>query len=383
MRQVLKDHFIPHTGNNYRPYILQRMAMAAMLGLVLISFALANAQAVLWLNVDRLVSAVLPAVVVEETNEERTDGAMQPLRRNSKLDRAAQLKADHMAEVGYFAHYAPDGTSPWYWFQSTNYKFAYAGENLAVHFNDSREVVRAWMKSPTHRANIMNNNFTEIGIGVAEAEFEGYDTVFVVQMFGTPAQTTGLLVSSDDTSPVVSEQVLEPDVNEPSSVAAAEGTTIAAPLPPAPSSNSTKEAEPTEETLVSQSSSTPVYELPNTDEESEESVTPTSTLASTPPPIAEQFISTSTNAVPARIDTTTAPNNAVSVWGRLATSPQLVLQSLYMLIALFIIIALSITLVVAFRRHQFVHVAYSVSLLFVMGGLFYLQSLVTAGATIL
>lgn len=379
MKQVLKDHFVPHHGNDYRPHVLQRAAMSAMLGLVLVSFAMANLQALLWLNVDWLVSAVLPAIVVEETNEERADGAIAPLQRNATLDRAAQLKAEHMAELGYFAHYAPDGTSPWHWFRSTNYTFAHAGENLAVHFNDSREVVRAWMNSPTHRANIMNGNFAEIGIGVAEGQFEGYNTVFVVQMFGTPAQTAPVATSETETETVtvVTEQVQEPTNSGAALVAAAEETVTDAPVGPAAATPEpdTPTAPPATYTLPDTSVAPTPAEAAST--------TPTTSLAAAPTPIAEQFISTTTNAVPAQIEPVATAGGTVSTVGRLATSPQLVLQVLYSVLALFVVVALSLALVIEFRRHQLVQVAYSVSLLVVMGGLFYLQTIVTTGATIM
>jgi hypothetical protein len=67
------------------------------------------------------------------------------------------------------------------------YKFLYAGENLAVNFTESRDVDQAWMDSPTHRANLLNVNFREIGMAVMEGAYKGNDTIFVVQMFGTPA----------------------------------------------------------------------------------------------------------------------------------------------------------------------------------------------------
>jgi hypothetical protein len=93
-----------------------------------------------------------------------------------------------MAKNGYFAHFAPDGTSPWHWFDEAGYVYTHAGENLAIHFTDSNEVVDAWMNSPKHRENIVNGVYTEIGVGTAKGKFEGYDTVYVVQLFGTPAQ---------------------------------------------------------------------------------------------------------------------------------------------------------------------------------------------------
>ena len=143
MKEFLKNHFVPHDGNDFHPHILQKVAMGTMFFLVVLSFITANIQALIWVNVDWMLSAVLPAVVVTKTNTERQEDSLGALTRNATLDRAAQMKAEHMAEKSYFAHYSPDGVSPWYWFGQAGYSFIHAGENLAVHFNDSGEVVKA------------------------------------------------------------------------------------------------------------------------------------------------------------------------------------------------------------------------------------------------
>ena len=158
-----------------------------MLFLTILTFVGANFQSRLWQSSQWLVSTVLPAVVVQLTNAERADLGESTLRRNASLDEAARMKAQHMANNEYFSHYAPDGTSPWYWFDKAGYTYAHAGENLAIHFTDSDEVVEAWMNSPTHRANIAGSQYTETGVGTAKGKFDGYDTVYVVQLFGTPA----------------------------------------------------------------------------------------------------------------------------------------------------------------------------------------------------
>ena len=126
------------------------------------------------------------AVIVDLTNENREESHVGLLERSTVLDEAARQKAEHMAEGSYFAHNSPDGVTPWYWFDKVGYQYAYAGENLAVHFTDSGEVVKAWMDSPGHRANILSEDYREIGIGTAKGEYQGFPTVFVVQMFGTP-----------------------------------------------------------------------------------------------------------------------------------------------------------------------------------------------------
>lgn len=175
---------------NLNPSGLQKGAMVTIGILTFLTFFLSNLQIFFWLKSDWLVSTVLPAVVAELTNEQRSQFVQKPLIRSSLLDQAAKLKAEDMVKNSYFAHYSPDGVTPWHWFQEVGYTYAYAGENLAVHFNDSKMVVDAWMNSPTHKANIIKNEYTEIGIGTAKGVYEGYDTVFVVQLFGTPAKNT-------------------------------------------------------------------------------------------------------------------------------------------------------------------------------------------------
>src|SRR3989344_2929042 len=222
--------FLPSAENDYTPHLLQRAAVVMMAVLVLLSFVATNLQALLWQSSDWLVGTILPAVVVDLTNEERADEAAVPLHRNSLLDEAARLKAEHMAKNSYFAHHSPDGVSPWYWFEKVGYTYAHAGENLAIHFTDSSAVVDAWMKSPSHRANIVNNNYTEIGVGTAKGTFDGFSTVFVVQLFGTPAApvvaavpepapiVTPAPVEVLGTEEVVSEEVTEAPVTEESVV---------------------------------------------------------------------------------------------------------------------------------------------------------------------
>ena len=130
---------------------------------------------------------ILPGVLVAETNDSRVGAKLAGLQANPLLEEAARLKAEDMAAKGYFAHTSPEGLTPWYWLEKVGYPFSYAGENLAVNFSDSKDVVNAWLNSPEHRANMLNNNFTQIGIAAAEGNYEGHSAVFVVQFFGTPS----------------------------------------------------------------------------------------------------------------------------------------------------------------------------------------------------
>jgi len=99
--------------------------------------------------------------------------------------KAAQMKAEDMAKRGYFSHEGPLGESPWSWLDKVGYSYVYAGENLAVNFSDSVEVHKAWLNSPKHRDNILGRNFSEVGVGTATGEFEGRQSIFVVQFFGS------------------------------------------------------------------------------------------------------------------------------------------------------------------------------------------------------
>jgi len=131
-------------------------------------------------------AAVLASAVVNLTNENRTSDGLPTLATSALLTEAAQDKADDMAANSYYAHVSPDGKSPLYWLQKVGYKYLNAGENLVIDRTTSEQVVDAWMASPDHRENILRPQFTEIGVGVAQGEYEGIKTTFVVQEFGTP-----------------------------------------------------------------------------------------------------------------------------------------------------------------------------------------------------
>ena len=134
------------------------------------------------------ISAIYGAVLVNLTNQNRIAANISELKVSPILEKAAQMKADDMASKNYFAHNTPEGLTPWYWFDQAGYKYIYAGENLAVNFEDSEDVETAWMNSKTHWLNIMNPKFKEIGIATSTGLYKGRQAVFVVQMFGAPVK---------------------------------------------------------------------------------------------------------------------------------------------------------------------------------------------------
>jgi len=137
-------------------------------------------------NVFDSLSAIYAAVLVNLTNQNRVAANLSELKVNPVLEKAAQMKADDMASKSYFAHNTPDGKTPWYWFELAGYKYVYAGENLAVNFENSEDVETAWMNSPGHFLNIMNPKYTEIGIATSTGLYKGRTAIFVVQMFASP-----------------------------------------------------------------------------------------------------------------------------------------------------------------------------------------------------
>jgi len=187
----LKKHFIPHEGNNHRPHFLHKESIRNVLILVIFlevfTFLIPTLSQI---NRTGGMAAVLPAILSDLTNEERQTQNLQNLTVNPILNDAAEMKATDMATKGYFAHTSPEGKTPWYWLSQVGYKYQYAGENLAINFSDSKDVTNAWMASPTHKANIIKENYTEVGTGVATGMYEGKETIFVAQVYANPLPKT-------------------------------------------------------------------------------------------------------------------------------------------------------------------------------------------------
>ena len=136
------------------------------------------------------LAAVLPNILNSLTNQNRQSNNESVLTVSPLLNKVAELKAEDMAQSGYFAHTSPSGKTPWFWFNLVGYKYQYAGENLAVDFTNSVDVDNAWMSSLGHRENILKENYTEVGTAVATGTYQGSPTTFVVQVFGKPISQT-------------------------------------------------------------------------------------------------------------------------------------------------------------------------------------------------
>lgn len=122
------------------------------------------------------------------TNDERNNAGQKSLTLNNKLISAAQAKANDMASRNYWSHNTPEGQEPWVFVEDAGYKYIKAGENLAYGFLDSNSTVDGWMNSPSHKANLLDSSFSEVGFGFSNSEDynkSGPETV-VVAMYGRP-----------------------------------------------------------------------------------------------------------------------------------------------------------------------------------------------------
>ena len=194
----LKDHFIPHARNNYHPHIFSSRMTGLFATLLVTAKIFSLSVLTLSPALPALSSAITAENIVSLTNQSRKDYGLGRLEENSLLSKAAQIKAQDMAEKNYFAHSSPDGRQPWDFIKDAGYGYLMAGENLAVNFSGAENLESAWMNSSSHKANILNKNFEDIGIGIAVGEYLGRTSVYVVQMFGVPA-TEKIVLKSEST----------------------------------------------------------------------------------------------------------------------------------------------------------------------------------------
>ena len=109
--------------------------------------------------------------VVSLVNKQRAKAGLKPLTLSTKLSAVAKAKAIDMYKKDYFDHNSPVYGSPFDMMKAFGVTFRYAGENIASGYKTPEDVMKAWMNSPGHRANIMNKNFTTIGMGYFNGEW--------------------------------------------------------------------------------------------------------------------------------------------------------------------------------------------------------------------
>ena len=117
------------------------------------------------INVPTQQGANVEQEVIRLVNVERANAGLSALKNDWELARVAEDKSQDMHDKGYFSHTSPTYGSPFTMMQNYGIKYKAAGENIAKGQQTAAEVVKAWMNSEGHRANILNKNYTHIGIG--------------------------------------------------------------------------------------------------------------------------------------------------------------------------------------------------------------------------
>ncbi|KAB7707203.1 hypothetical protein F9802_09355 [Bacillus aerolatus] len=118
--------------------------------------------------------------ILNLVNQERAKTGAAPLKFAADVEKVAQLKSEDMMKNNYFDHNSPTYGSPFKMMDQFGVAYTFAGENIAAGYSTAEAVMKGWMNSPGHRANILNPNYTEIGIGIAKGGEYG---TYYTQMF--------------------------------------------------------------------------------------------------------------------------------------------------------------------------------------------------------
>ena len=184
MKDFFLHLFIPKESNNHRAKILHHTNLFfTIVFLLLASFFIQTIKtkfpSVLGIQVNISSEELLLL-----TNKERQNAGVGTLTFNERLSEAAAEKAQDMFEYNYWAHNSPAGKTPWVFIKNSEYKYVYAGENLARGFTSAEDVIKAWMASASHRANMLSQNYSDVGFAVKIGKLNGEETVLVVEYLG-------------------------------------------------------------------------------------------------------------------------------------------------------------------------------------------------------
>ncbi len=177
---------LPHGANQFRPHLVRSYGILVILGVVGAAFIASN-PSLTQSSVLGTEANVTSQQLLDDTNSERTKQSLAPLQNNEVLATAAFMKAQDMFKNQYWAHTSPEGATPWQWFSEAGYNYAYAGENLAKNFKTAGATVTAWMGSPTHRENILNAKYSEVGFAVADGVLDGKHAKIIVALYAQPS----------------------------------------------------------------------------------------------------------------------------------------------------------------------------------------------------
>lgn len=196
VRAKIKHHakkiLVPHKGNEYRPHLIRLHGITAVLVVAVLAQVVYGYATTGHLSVLSKTANIQTADLLTDTNKERSVENLPDLTLNDELSQAAFLKAQDMFAHDYWAHTSPSGVEPWKWFGDVGYNYSYAGENLAKNYPTSNATVAAWMNSETHKANILNEHYVDVGFAVVTGLLNNQNTTLVVALYGAPVSVAAV-----------------------------------------------------------------------------------------------------------------------------------------------------------------------------------------------
>lgn len=179
--------FLPHHTNHHRAHALKTPAIFSYIFVLVLIQLFLRVFSVPGSNILGVSTNISTDDVINLTNEKRVSAGVGVVKESALLSQAAAAKAQDMLDKNYWAHFAPDGKTPWQFISESGYRYSAAGENLARDFDSASAVVVAWMNSPSHKDNLLDPRFTEIGVAVTSGNLNGVNGSLVVQMFASPS----------------------------------------------------------------------------------------------------------------------------------------------------------------------------------------------------
>ncbi len=168
--------------------------------------------------------------LLSQTNNQRSQNGVGGLNLNSKLNSAAQSKANDMVARDYWSHVTPTGEQPWVFIAAAGYSYVTAGENLAYGFDNAADTVTGWMNSPPHRENLLNAAFKDVGFGFANSTnfVDTGEQTIIVAMYGAPTNqpAPAPVAAATPAPPAPSPQAKPSATNQPAPVTEPIQTTV-------------------------------------------------------------------------------------------------------------------------------------------------------------
>jgi hypothetical protein len=235
---IFKDYFIPCDSNNNKPKILRVRALTAIVVfLVCVKLAATGYLFFIYPNKAKMAEEISKQIL-ELINQERVINNLSPLSTDAVLNKAALARAQDMLENNYFAHKSPGGKMPWDWINRGEYGYLFVGENLAMNFTSARSAHAALMLSESHKKNILNDKYADIGLAVLPGAIGGKQTNVLVELFASK-------------KPIQLAKAEEPEVKiaaeAPANVALPAGSPDNAPVSVLPTNIEKTETKPVEE----------------------------------------------------------------------------------------------------------------------------------------